>query len=127
MSLCCPAGLGKTLVPRLEGLVKTAAMFYFWLFKSRTADFYSSSIQVFNNSPITAPALFFFCENDALCDPAAVEQIVASWRRRGVAVESRKWKESVHAAHMRCHPEDYLSTLERYLNSLPISSLKAKM
>ncbi|KAM7378303.1 hypothetical protein PAMA_013280 [Pampus argenteus] len=120
-------GLGKTLVPRFEGLVKNVAMFYFWLFKSRTADFYNNSVGIFRNSPIVAPALFFFCENDALCDPVAVENIIDLWRGRGVAVESRKWKESVHAAHMRRHPEEYLSTLERFLNSLPVSSLKAKM
>ncbi|XP_074481488.1 transmembrane protein 53-like [Sebastes fasciatus] len=120
-------GLGKTLVPRLESFVKNVAMFYFWLFKTHTADVYNDSIQVFHNSPITAPALFFYSENDALCDPAAMEKIIDLWRKRGVTVESRKWKESKHAAHMRCHPEDYLCTLEKYLNSLAIPSLKAKM
>ncbi|XP_034434537.1 LOW QUALITY PROTEIN: uncharacterized protein LOC117757458 [Hippoglossus hippoglossus] len=120
-------GLGKTLVPRFEGFVKNAAMFYFWLFKSHTADFYNNSIQVFCNSPITTPALFFFSENDALCDWVAMENIIDLWRKRGMAVESRKWKESTHAAHMRCHPQDYLSTLERFLKSLPTLSLKSKM
>ncbi|XP_034529985.1 uncharacterized protein LOC117805380 [Notolabrus celidotus] len=120
-------GLGKTLVPRLESLVKNAAMLYFWLFKSYTADFYNSSIHVFHNTPITAPALFFFSENDALCNPAALENCIDLWRKRGVTVESRKWKESKHAAHMRCHPEDYISTLQKYLNSLKPLSIKAKM
>ncbi|CAJ1054806.1 uncharacterized protein LOC117805380 [Xyrichtys novacula] len=120
-------GLGKTLVPRLERLIKNAAMLYFWLFKSHTADFYHSSIKVFHNSPITAPALFFFSENDALCNPVAMENCINLWRKRGVTVESKKWKESVHAAHMRCHPEDYLSTLQKYLNSLKTLSIKAKM
>lgn len=115
-------GLGKTLVPCLEGLVKNTALLYFWLFKSHTADFYKNSIQVFHNSPISAPALFYFSENDALCDPVMMEKIIDLWRRRGVAVQSRKWKESIHAAHMRCHPEDYLSELEKFLNSLPTSS-----
>ncbi|XP_029901215.1 uncharacterized protein LOC115354863 isoform X2 [Myripristis murdjan] len=119
-------GLGKTLMPRLEGLVTNAAMLYFWLFKTQTADYYNSSLSVFHNNPVTAPALFFFSENDALCDPLVLERVIELWRKRGVAVESRKWKESVHAAHMRCHPEDYFSTLEKYLNSLPVS-LKAKM
>uniref|UniRef100_A0A3Q3VU03 Uncharacterized protein n=1 Tax=Mola mola TaxID=94237 RepID=A0A3Q3VU03_MOLML len=114
-------GLGKTLVPRFEGFVKNAAMLYFWLFKTYTADLYDSSILVFHNSPITSPALFFSSENDALCDQAAMEECIDHWRKRGVTVESRRWKESIHAAHMRCHPEDYCSTLEKFLNSLPIS------
>ncbi|XP_042372427.1 transmembrane protein 53-like, partial [Plectropomus leopardus] len=120
-------GLGKTLVPRLERFVKNIAMFYFWLFKTHTADFYENSIQIFRNSPITAPALFFYSENDALCNSADMEKLIGLWKKRGVTVESRKWKVSKHAAHMRCHPEDYLSTLEKYLKLLHISSPKAKM
>ncbi|XP_041820155.1 uncharacterized protein LOC121625902 [Chelmon rostratus] len=120
-------GLGKTLVPRFEGFVRNTAMLYFWLFRSHTVDFYDNSIRVFHDSPITAPALFFSSENDALCDQDVMERCIDHWRKRGVTVEDRKWKKSIHAAHMRCHPKDYLSTLEKFLNSLPISSPKAKM
>lgn len=105
-------------MPRFEGLVKNLALLYFWLFKTQTADLYDSSILVFHNSPITSPALFFFSEDDALCDLAVVEECMERWRKRGVSVESRSWKESVHAAHMKCHPEDYCSTLEKFLSSL---------
>lgn len=118
-------GLGKTLVPSLEGLVKNIALFYFWLFKSHTTDIYKRNIQVFHNTPIIAPALFFYSENDALCDPVMMEKIIELWRRRGMTVQSRKWKESTHAAHMRCHPQDYLSALESFLSSLPKTSIKA--
>ncbi|XP_029351270.1 uncharacterized protein LOC115036970 [Echeneis naucrates] len=115
-------GLGKTLMPRLEYFIKNTALLYFWLFKSHTADFYTNSIHVFHNNPISAPALFFFSENDTLCDTETVEKLIVFWRKRGMAVESMKWKESTHAAHMRCHPQDYISKLETFLKSLPISS-----
>lgn len=120
-------GLGKTLYPRLESLVRNAAMLYFWIFKAQTADYYAKAMEVIRNSPITAPALFFFCENDAMCDPLAMQAHIDLWRIRGVSVEMRKWKESVHAAHLRAHPEDYLSTLGKYLNTLALVPLKAKM
>ncbi|XP_064795459.1 uncharacterized protein LOC135515702 isoform X3 [Oncorhynchus masou masou] len=120
-------GLGKTLFPRIEPLVRYTALLYFWLFKSQTVYYYDESVQVFYNSPVTAPALFFFCENDPLCDPVAMEAILDFWRKRGVAVETRKWKESVHAAHLRCHPEEYLSTLETFFHSLNTAPLRAKM
>ncbi|KAM9704906.1 uncharacterized protein ACNS7B_001306 [Menidia menidia] len=116
-------GLGKTLVPRLEGFIKNTAMLYFWLFKSHTADIYENGIQVFYNSPITSPALFFFCENDAMCNLTVMEKLIDHWRRRGVNVDIRKWKESTHAAHLRCHPEEYLFALQRFLNSLHTSPL----
>ncbi|KAG7496866.1 hypothetical protein JOB18_026637 [Solea senegalensis] len=117
-------GLGKTLVPRFENFVKNLALLYFRLFKTQTADVYDRIVQVFHNNPITAPALFFFSEDDALCDPDAVDELIDLWRKRGVAVESRKWRESTHAAHLRCHPQEYLSTLEKFLNSLQLSSIK---
>ncbi|XP_023832712.1 transmembrane protein 53 isoform X1 [Salvelinus sp. IW2-2015] len=120
-------GLGKTLFPRIEPLVRYTALLYFWLFKSQTVHYYDNSVQVFYNSPVTAPALFFFCENDAMCDPVAMEAVLDFWRKRGVAVETRNWKESVHAAHLRCHPEEYLSTLEKFMISLNIAPLREKM
>ncbi|KAM4711580.1 uncharacterized protein FYW61_020751 [Anableps anableps] len=120
-------GLGKTLLPRLEGFIKTTAMLYFRLFKSHTADLYESSIQVFYNNPVTSPALFFFSENDAMCNPAALEKLMNCWRQKGVSVHSRKWKESTHAAHLRCHPEEYVSTLQHFLSSLPIPSHKSNI
>ncbi|XP_037552103.1 uncharacterized protein LOC119428493 [Nematolebias whitei] len=111
-------GLGKTLMPRLEGLIRNIAMLYFRLFKAHTADLYDKSIQVFYSNPVTSPALFFFSENDAMCNPAVLEKLIDFWRRRGVTVDSRKWKESTHAAHLRCHPEEYVSTLQHFLNSI---------
>ncbi|XP_008398819.1 uncharacterized protein LOC103459217 [Poecilia reticulata] len=120
-------GLGKTLVPRLEGFVKTTAMLYFRLFKSYTADLYENSIQVFHNSPVTSPALFFFSENDAMCSTTVLEKLMDLWRRRGVSVDGRKWKKSTHAAHLRCHPEEYVSTLQRFLNSLSVPSHKSNI
>lgn len=102
-------------------------MLYFWLFKTHTADFYENSILVFQRSPVTSPALFFFSENDAMCNPAVLEKLMDLWKRRGVSVDNKKWKESKHAAHLRCHPEEYLSTLQHFLNSLPASSLKTKI
>lgn len=111
-------GLGKTLLPCVEGLIKNVALMYFWLFKSHTADIYRNIIQVFHNTPITAPALFFYCENDALCDPAVMEETMEMWGRRGIVVHSRKWEESIHAAHMKAHPEEYLSALERFMSML---------
>ncbi|XP_051911516.1 uncharacterized protein LOC127593846 [Hippocampus zosterae] len=114
-------GLGRTLAPLLERIIKSTAMLYFWLFKTSTADVYQRAIWVFGNSPVMAPALFFSSEDDALCDGEVLDAIVAGWRRRGVAVYSRKWEVSKHAAHMRCHPQEYRRTLEAFLDSLPLS------
>ncbi|KAK6318183.1 hypothetical protein J4Q44_G00114740 [Coregonus suidteri] len=120
-------GLGKNLFPRLESLVKRASMLYFRAFKHHTVDYFNTGIDVFWNNPVTAPALVFFCQNDALCDPEGMEEIIAYWRKRGMEVTDRKWEESTHAGHLRRHPQEYLSTLETFLKSLGMVPLKAKM
>ncbi len=111
----------------MEGLVKSAGLLYFRVFKHQTVDYFNSSINVFWNTPVMAPALFFYSENDALCDYKSLEKMVEFWRSRGQTVESKMWKESVHAGHLRTHPQDYLSTLEYFVQSLNMVPLKAKM
>ncbi|KAL0963020.1 hypothetical protein UPYG_G00348550 [Umbra pygmaea] len=119
-------GLGKTLVPHAEFMVRYAALLYFKIFKSQTVDYYDRAIKVFFNTPINAPALFFFSENDKLCDPVAVDELVEFWRKRGITVESKKWKESVHAGHLRCHSEEYLLTLDKFMLCC-VAALRAKL
>ncbi|KAK9958766.1 hypothetical protein ABG768_010869 [Culter alburnus] len=120
-------GLGKTMFPRMEGLVRTASLLYFRVFKHQTVDYFNQAISIFWNTPVKAPALFFFSENDALCDYKSLEKMVDFWRNQGLSVESKKWKESLHAGHLRIHPQEYLSTLENFVLSLNMVPLKAKM
>ncbi|KAJ8249704.1 hypothetical protein COCON_G00229200 [Conger conger] len=119
------ASLGKNLFPRWEFLVRWMVMLYFRIFKRYTVDHFAAAIDVFWNSPVAAPALFFFCENDSMCDHEQLETLVEHWRKRGMPVQSRKWAESTHAGHLRRHPEDYRSALDTFLLSL--TPLKAKM
>lgn len=120
-------GLGKTMMPRMESLVRAVSLLYFRAFKHQTVDYFNSAIDVFWNTPVNAPSLFFYSENDALCDYKSLEKVVELWRSRGLTVESKKWKESIHAGHLRTHPQEYLSTLDNFVQSLNIVPLKAKM
>ncbi|XP_052007820.1 uncharacterized protein LOC127661236 isoform X2 [Xyrauchen texanus] len=120
-------GLGKTMFPRLEGLVRRASLLYFRAFKHQTVDYFNEGISVFWNTPLTAPALFCFSENDALCDCQTMEKMVEFWRNRGLTVQSKKWKKSIHAGHLRTHPQEYMSTLEIFVQALNMVPLKAKM
>ncbi|XP_057204582.1 transmembrane protein 53 isoform X1 [Triplophysa rosa] len=120
-------GVGKTMFPRLESLMRRASHLYFRAFKRQTVDYFNLAISVFWNTPVTTPALFFFSENDVLCDYKSLEEMIEFWRKRGITVESKKWEESVHAGHLRTHPQEYLSTLENFVQSLNMVPLKAKM
>uniref|UniRef100_A0A3P8T1K3 Si:dkey-5i3.5 n=1 Tax=Amphiprion percula TaxID=161767 RepID=A0A3P8T1K3_AMPPE len=120
-------GLGKTVFPRWERLVKQISTLYFAIFKRQTVDYFNMGIDTFNNNPVTAPALFFFCENDVMSDTKTVEELIDYWRKHGIDVMAKKWENSTHAGHLRRHPQEYLSTLEMFFHSLHIGPLKAKM
>ncbi|KAF4071994.1 hypothetical protein AMELA_G00269310 [Ameiurus melas] len=120
-------GVSKTLFPRFEHLVKYTSLLYFDVFKRQTKDYFNASIDVFRNTPLTCPALYYFCDNDILCDPEAIQKLLEYWKGRGIPVTGKNWEESVHAAHLRAHPQEYLSVLELFLCSLNLLPLKVKM
>ncbi|KAM6937694.1 transmembrane protein 53 [Xenentodon cancila] len=120
-------GLGKTLFPVWEKLVKRVSLLYFSVFKRQTVDYFNMSIDVFWNNPVKAPALFFFCENDVLSKAQTVEELIAYWQKNGVEITAKKWEDSIHAGHLKRYPQEYLSTLDVFLQSLHIVPLKSKM
>lgn len=120
-------GLGKSVFPNLETLVKQASLTYFSLFKSYTVDLFEKSIDVFWNTPVTAPVLLFFCENDLMSNARITEDLINYWRKRGMDVTAKKWENSTHAGHLKRHPQEYLSHVDGFLCSLQLSPLKAKL
>lgn len=120
-------GVGKTMFPRFESLVKKASLTYFGLFKSQTLDLYETSLDVFWNTPVKAPALFFYCKNDTMSDWKNIDELMEHWRSQGISVTGQKWEESRHAGHLRTHPQEYLSTINSFLHSLDVGSLQAKL
>ncbi|XP_042268679.1 uncharacterized protein si:dkey-5i3.5 isoform X1 [Thunnus maccoyii] len=120
-------GLGKTVFPRWETLVKQVSLLYFRMFRRQTVDYFNMGIDAFWNSPVTAPALFFFCKNDPLSDPQALEELIDFWQKRGINITAKKWEDSTHAGHIKRHPQEYVTTLDMFLHSLHIAPLKAKM
>ncbi|XP_041853789.1 uncharacterized protein si:dkey-5i3.5 [Melanotaenia boesemani] len=120
-------GLGKTVFPRWETLVKQVSLLYFSIFKRQTVDYFKTGIDVFWNTPVRSPVLFFFCENDVMSDARTVEELMVYWQKRGMDITAKKWEDSTHACHLRRYPQEYLATLDTFLHSLHITPLKAKM
>lgn len=120
-------GLGKTVFPQWETLIRRASLFYFSISRRYTVDYFNIGINAFRNSPVTAPSLFFFCENDVMSDPRAMEELIDHLRKGGMEVTAKKWEDSTHAGHFKRHPQEYLSTLDNFLCSLHILPVKAKM
>lgn len=115
------------MFPRWETLIKQASLLYFGVFRRQTVDYYDKGIDAFRNSPVCAPALFFFCGDDTMSDCGALEELMEHWQRRGVHVTAKRWEKSTHAGHLKRHPQEYETTLDTFVQSLRISPLKAKM
>lgn len=120
-------GLGKTVFPRWEKLVKQASLAYFSILRSQTVEYFKRNIDVVWNTPVTTPVLLFYCENDVMSNPRAAEELIRYWQKRGINVTAKKWEDSIHAGHLKRHPQEYLSLVDTFLCSLQIIPLKAKM
>ncbi|CAN9499235.1 unnamed protein product [Ophioblennius macclurei] len=121
------AGLGKTVYPRWEKFLKQASMLYFNTFQSQTVDYYNTGIDAFWNTPVKAPALFFFCDNDVMSDSELMTELIAYWHKHGIEVTAKRWKKSTHANHLKAHALEYQNTLNTFLHSIYIGQLKAKL
>ncbi|XP_020787833.1 transmembrane protein 53 [Boleophthalmus pectinirostris] len=120
-------GLGRTLFPRMESVIKQASLAYFSLFKRQTVDYFDKGIDVFWNTPVKAPALFFYCKNDIMSNWETIDRIVDYWTKAGITVTGKRWEESTHAGHLKRHPEEYLSTINSFLHSVGVGHLQSKL
>lgn len=120
-------GVGKTVFPKLEFLITRASLAYFSLFKHQTVDYFNTAINAFWNTPVTAPVVLFYCENDPLSNWVVVDELAEDWCKRGMSVTLQKWEKSTHAGHLKRHPQEYLSTINTFLNSLDVGHLQSKL
>ncbi|TSK38430.1 hypothetical protein Baya_2846 [Bagarius yarrelli] len=120
-------GVGKTFLPRFERMVKYTSLLYFNLLKRQTVDYFDASIEVFWNTPVTCPALYYSCDSDVMCNTEVLHNLLEHWKRRGISVTSKHWEKSVHAGHLRTHPQEYLSVLEHFLRSINMLPLTSKL
>ncbi|XP_018412572.1 PREDICTED: uncharacterized protein LOC108787496 [Nanorana parkeri] len=104
--------------PLLEPLVVRGTLLYFSLLKAQTTDYYEKGIRAFWDKPIPCPALFFYCLNDPMSDHVMVEELLRFWEKQGIKVQGKKWENSIHAAHLRRHTEEYTETLNSFISSL---------
>ncbi|XP_041444368.1 uncharacterized protein LOC108713023 isoform X2 [Xenopus laevis] len=113
--------------PAFQWIVVNGTLLYFYLLKTHTVDYYEKGIQTFWDSPVTCPALFFYCMDDPLSDYTAVEELLKNWENLGIQVKSKKWNSSTHAGHLRRHPHEYIETLKHFIQNLHPNTPKCKL
>lgn len=91
---------------------------FFKLTKKKTTDVYDQMVNHFWGSVVKVPTLVFFSENDPMCDASYVTKEITKWKEKELDVTSISWKKSIHAAHLKEHPQDYMREWNTLMNKL---------
>lgn len=64
-----------------------------------------------------SPQLYFYSKDDKVIPNIhnAVEEFIEKNKQRGIEVYNTFWEKSIHATHLKMHPEEYLANLERFI------------
>ncbi|XP_060068882.1 uncharacterized protein LOC132548994 [Ylistrum balloti] len=91
--------------------------------KETTRDEYDKLVDLFKADPITVPTQLFYSYSDPMCYVPAMEDIIKNWHRchPDFDVTSKCWNKSIHAAHLKCHPEEYLQHWEEWIQRTKIT------
>ena len=95
---------------------------YYHITHKVTKSTYNKLVQHFKEEPVPIPTLFFYAENDPVCDTKALEDMINEWRSKkpGFEVTVVSWPKSIHAAHLKEHREEYVEALQGLLKRLEL-------
>ncbi len=63
-------------------------------------------------------SLYLFSDDDPLCLPDKLEQLIADRKAAGADVQEVRWKRSQHVGHLLKHYKEYTAALFGFLASL---------
>lgn len=114
--------------PIVQLILKGTASSYFAVTKPYTVDFYDETIYQFEERPIRCPVLFFYCHNDPMSDSNSIEKMVDLWKNTfKMDVSGKFWEKSIHAGHLKQHPEEYQKTLNSFMLKTGLITPGAKL
>ncbi|XP_002736927.1 uncharacterized protein LOC100375583 [Saccoglossus kowalevskii] len=115
-----PEGLSKAVAKHpmmqlsfqklIEGYMKVA-----W---KMSVKYYAKASTNFHNIPVSAPALLIYSDNDPVSTPKLNEKIARKWRaNHDNSITLKCFEGSHHVSHMYKYPDDYLDTLNKFVNN----------
>lgn len=89
---------------------------FFFLTKARKC--YGRSEDALRKRQFPAPQLYFYSGDDKVIAnlQGSVEEFIEKNKQRGLEVYNKFWEKSVHASHLKMHPDEYLANLSTFLN-----------
>lgn len=106
-----------TVCPMIsKAMWEPIASTFFFLTKAR--HFYSKSEDALRKIQFPVPQLYFYSGDDKIISnlKLAVEEFIDKNKQRGVEVYNKFWEKSVHASHLKVHPDEYLANLTSFIN-----------
>lgn len=105
-----------TVCPMVSKAVwEPVAGLFFFVTKARQA--FSRSEEALRKLQLPSPQLYFYSLDDKVIPNIhhAIEEFVEKNRQRGLEVYKKWWEKSTHASHLKVHPEEYLTNLDKFV------------
>lgn len=115
------SGLAISITNRkiLQRIIKTLVLLYIHLTSKYTRDIYDNCVEFFKQKLLPVPSLFFYCENDPVCNLKFMKESLALQREKhGDKIWEKSWPISAHVGHLRLHQDDYVAIWNSFLNKL---------
>ncbi|PXF39438.1 Transmembrane protein 53 [Gracilariopsis chorda] len=115
-----------TVCPMISKAVwEPIASTFFWITKARHS--FGRSEDALRTMQLPSPQLYFYSGDDKVIPNMknAVEGFMENNRQRGLEVYNKFWEKSVHASHLKIHPDEYIANLSSFINRcMEIRSIK---
>eukprot|EP00871_Galdieria_phlegrea_P006068 jgi/Galph1/949/GphlegSOOS_G5605.1 len=71
-----------------------------------------------NHQVEQAPQLYLYSRDDHVINSLheSIQQFIEKNKQRGVEVYQKVWEKSEHATHLKLHPEEYMKSVEMFIN-----------
>merc|ERR1711998_162027 len=113
-------GLGKALLPGrpiAQRFMQGALRLYRSVAVQATAEHKAAS-EVFHDTPVLAPALWFYSLSDPIAPPERCEAAINKWKGKGIDVTAIEFKDTNHVQHLSGAPEIYLPAFHSFLHKV---------
>ena len=93
---------------------------YYQATNKQTKEVYDKLVTNFKEDPIVVPTLIYFSHDDPMCHVATMEEMISKWNRNfpNFDVSVKSWENSVHAAHLKFHQQEYIDCWWKLINKV---------
>lgn len=83
---------------------------------------YLKSSQNFHFRHMSCPSLLIVSERDPVGNPTDNRKVASNWLSKGIEVEVKCFKDSIHCSHMIKYPKEYVEQVEKFLTKVGFGS-----